>query len=158
MTPPLVPIAWKPCRRIVSSRFPPIQLFERVTDPQDLEAIFAVDALTNPRLRDEVGDIRLVPPEGRVSGPGASVIMAAFTHLNPSGSRFSDGAYGVFYAANDTPSLHGAMVFGGAHAQARLHLVIEVADRDARHGHALRSSGTPIYTPIAMLSRRRGRL
>ncbi len=101
MTPPLAPIAWKPCRRIVSSRFPPIQLFERVTDPQDLEAIFAVDALTNPRLRDEVGDIRLVPPEDRVSGPGASVIMAAFTHLNPSGSRFSDGAYGVFYAAND---------------------------------------------------------
>ena len=53
------------------------------------------------RLRDEVGDIRLVPPEDRVSGPGASVIMAAFTHLNPSGSRFSDGACGVFHAAND---------------------------------------------------------
>ena len=101
MTLPVAHIAWKPCRRIVPSRFPPIQLFERVTDPQDLEAIFAVDALTNPRLRDEVGDIRLVTPEDRVSGPGASVIMAAFTHLNPSGSRFSDGAYGVFYAAND---------------------------------------------------------
>ena len=72
-----------------------------MTDSQDLEAIFAVDALTNPRLRDEVGDIRLVPPEDRVSGPGASVIMAAFTHLNPSGSRFSDDACGVFYAAND---------------------------------------------------------
>ena len=27
--------------------------------------------------------------------------MAAFTHLNPSGSRFSDGTYGVFRAAND---------------------------------------------------------
>ncbi len=25
--------------------------------------------------------------------------MAAFTHLNPDGSRFSDGSYGVFYAA-----------------------------------------------------------
>ena len=25
--------------------------------------------------------------------------MAAFTHLNPDGSRFSDGRYGVFYAA-----------------------------------------------------------
>ena len=101
MTPPVALIAWKPCRRIVPSRFPPIQLFERVTDPQDLEAIFALDALTNPRLRDEVGDIRLVPPEDRVSGPGASVIMAAFTHPNPSGSRFSDGTHGVFYAAND---------------------------------------------------------
>jgi hypothetical protein len=25
--------------------------------------------------------------------------MAAFTHLNPEGSRFSDGSYGVFYAS-----------------------------------------------------------
>ncbi|NJL50274.1 MAG: RES family NAD+ phosphorylase [Blastochloris sp.] len=45
--------------------------------------------------------IRLVPPEDRVSGPGSRIIMAAFTHLNPVGSRFTDGTYGVFYAAND---------------------------------------------------------
>ncbi|MDE0063375.1 MAG: RES family NAD+ phosphorylase [Gammaproteobacteria bacterium] len=100
MTPPIARVAWKPSWRIVPSRFPPIQLFERVTEPRDLEAIFALDALTNPRLRDEVGNIRVVPPQDRVSGPGSSVIMAAFTHLNPNGSRFSDGAYGVFYAAN----------------------------------------------------------
>ena len=31
--------------RIIPSRFPPIQLFERVTEPQDLEAIFELDAL-----------------------------------------------------------------------------------------------------------------
>jgi RES domain len=29
------------------------------------------------------------------------MIMAAFTHLNPEGSRFSDGSYGVYYAAHD---------------------------------------------------------
>ena len=101
MTPPTTRIEWKPCWRIIPSRFPPIQLFERVTEPQDLEAIFELDALTNPRLRNEVGNIRLVPPEDRISGPGTSVIMAAFTHLNPHGSRFSDGTYGAFYAAND---------------------------------------------------------
>ena len=27
--------------------------------------------------------------------------MAAFTHLNPNGSRFSDGSYGVFYCARE---------------------------------------------------------
>lgn len=101
MTPPLASIEWKPCWRIIPSRFPPVQLFERITNPDDLEAIFALEALTNPRVRDEVGDIRLVPPEDRISGPGTSIIMAAFTHLNPEGSRFSDGTYGVFYAAND---------------------------------------------------------
>jgi len=101
MSIPVTQVEWKPSWRIIPSRFPPIQLFERVTDPDDLEAIFVIESLTNPRLRDDVGDIRLVPPEDRVSGPGSSIIMAAFTHLNPVGSRFTDGTYGVFYAAND---------------------------------------------------------
>lgn len=100
MSLPVTQVEWKPSCRIIPSRFPPIQLFERVTRPDELEAIFAVEALTNPRLRDEAGDIRLVPPEDRVSGPGSSLIMAAFTHLNPEGSRFTDGTYGVFYAAS----------------------------------------------------------
>jgi hypothetical protein len=101
MTLPVAHIEWKPCWRIIPSRFPPIPLFERVTEPDDLEAIFELESLTNQRLRDEVGQISLVPPEDRISGPGTSLIMAAFTHLNPEGSRFSDGTYGVFYAAND---------------------------------------------------------
>lgn len=46
-----------------------------------------------------MGDIALVPPEERISGPGASYVMAAFTHINPKGSRFSDGSYGVYSAA-----------------------------------------------------------
>ena len=101
MTLPVVRIEWEPCRRIIPSRFPPVQLFERVTDPQELEAILELESLTNPRLRDDAGDIRLVPPDERIGGPGTSIIMAAFTHLNPEGSRFSDGVYGVFYAANN---------------------------------------------------------
>ena len=101
MTPPVARVAWKPCRRIVPSRFPPVRLFERVTDPDDLEAVFELEALTNPRLRDEVGAIGLVPPQDRIAGPGTAAIMASFTHLNPDGSRFSDGTYGVFYAARD---------------------------------------------------------
>ncbi len=54
--------------------------------------------MTNDRLREEVGDIALVAPEDRISGPGTSPIMAAFTHLNPEGDRFTNGTYGVFYA------------------------------------------------------------
>lgn len=49
----------------------------------------------------------LVPPEDRVSGPGTTVIMAAFTHLNPAGSRFSDGTYGVFHSANNIDTAIG---------------------------------------------------
>lgn len=60
-----------------------------------------MEQATNPRVRDEVGEIALVAPEERVTGPGATFVMASFTHLNPKGSRFSDGSYGVYYAASD---------------------------------------------------------
>ena len=95
---PISKIEWRPCFRIVPSRFPPIALFEAVADAADLEAVYQIEAMTNDRLREEVGDITLVPPEDRVSGPGSSPIMAAFTHLNPEGDRFTTGTYGVFYA------------------------------------------------------------
>jgi hypothetical protein len=98
---PVSEITWEPCYRIVPSRFPPIGLFERVANPADLDAIYAIEALTNDRLRDETGDLSLVLLEDRISGPGTSAIMAAFTHLNPQGSRFTDGSYGVFYAGRD---------------------------------------------------------
>lgn len=96
---PVVELDWGATFRLVPSRFPPISLFERVADPADLEVVYAIEALTNPRLRQEVGDISLVPPEERMSGAGSSPIMAAFTHLNPAGSRFTNGSYGVYYAA-----------------------------------------------------------
>jgi RES domain-containing protein len=65
------------------------------------EALIAAEMLTNPRLRDAAGEIHLVPPEERVSGPGASYVMAPFTHLNPKGGRFSDSTHGAYYAAGD---------------------------------------------------------
>lgn len=93
-------VDWPQAWRIIASRYPPIHLFERLTpDTAVWDALIALEQLTNPRLRDEIGDIALVPPEERVSGPGASYVMAAFTHINPKGSRFSDGRYGVYYAA-----------------------------------------------------------
>lgn len=91
-------VRWLPCYRIIPSRFPPINLFERVTDPADLETVLAIESMTNDRLRDEVGVLSLVLPEDRISGPGTSPIMAAFTHLPPYGSRYTDGSFGVFYA------------------------------------------------------------
>jgi hypothetical protein len=96
---PLSRSRWRNAARLIPSRYPPIQLFEEVADPGDLEAVFYIEGLTNPRLREEVGEISLIPPEDRVSGPGTSAIMAAFTHLNPFGSRFTNGSYGIYYCA-----------------------------------------------------------
>ena len=86
--------------RIIPSLFPPIDLFERVARPEHLDAVQAIESAFNPRLRDATGDLSLVPRNERVVGPGAGYIMAAFTHLSPDGSRFSNGSYGVFYAAH----------------------------------------------------------
>lgn len=97
--PPRVELAWRPSYRLIASRFPTVGLYDAIADPQDLDVVFAIEALTNPRIRDEVGQLQLVPAAERVSGPGSTPVMAAFTHLNPEGSRFSDGSYGVYYAA-----------------------------------------------------------
>lgn len=88
--------------RIILSRYPQISLFERVSSPQDWDVLYAVESLTNPRLREEVGDIRLVPLEDRVYGDGASWIMAAFTHppVDGRGGRFNRD-FGIYYCAAD---------------------------------------------------------
>jgi hypothetical protein len=72
-----------------------------VADPADLDAVIAIESLTNDRLRDEIGEIRLVAPGDRIAGPGTSPIMAAFTHVNPEGGRFTDATFGAYYAARD---------------------------------------------------------
>jgi hypothetical protein len=98
--PPLKRVRWSQAYRIVPSRFPPVGVYDRIADPADMDAVFAIEALTNSRLREEIDALKLVPKAHRVSGPGSTPVMAAFTHLNPEGSRFSDGTWGVFYAAH----------------------------------------------------------
>lgn len=90
----------EPVYRVILSRYPQISLFERVSSPEDWDVLYAVESLTNPRLRDEVGDIRLVSPEDRVYGDGASWIMAAFTHppVDGHGGRFNRD-FGIYYCA-----------------------------------------------------------
>ena len=86
--------------RIILSRYPQISLFERVSGPEAWDVLYAVESLTNPRLRDEAGDIRLAPLNDRVYGDGASWIMAAFTHppVDSRGGRFNLD-FGIFYCA-----------------------------------------------------------
>ena len=86
--------------RIISTRYPPVHIFEEIAGPEDYAALNQLEALTNDRLRNECGSLALVPPEECVFGAGAGYIMAAFTHLG-AGSRFSDGSYGVYYAARN---------------------------------------------------------
>jgi hypothetical protein len=138
MSLPIQQVAWLPCWRIIPSRFPPIQLFERVADPADLEAVMELESLTNDRLRVEVGQLDLVPLEDRLAGTGTGAIMAAFTHVNPDGSRFSDGSYGVYYAGNslqtaiaETRYHREAFMWATAEPRMELDMRVYLADLDA---------------------------
>lgn len=99
-TVPVSAIRWTGARRIIRSLFPPIDLFEDIADPEDWPLLIAAEQKTNPRLMESLGALDLVPPARRVSGPGATYLMAPFTHVSPDRpSRFTRGDYGVLYAA-----------------------------------------------------------
>ena len=141
-------VRWAAASRIVPTRHPTIYLYDRVADSDDFDALYALEAMTNDRVRDELGQIERVAPADRIFGPGSGPIMAAFTHVNPLGSRFSDGAYGVFYAARtraaaiaETAYHHGR--FLAATNEAPMHLpmrlysvAIDARLHDLRLGHA----------------------
>jgi hypothetical protein len=91
--------------RLVNSKFPPIGLFDDVANLEEFEALYALQALTNPRLRNEAGDLGLIPHHEIPFGiRGCSYATAPFTHVNPDGSRFSDGSFGVLYIADELPT------------------------------------------------------
>jgi len=92
---------WETLFRLVPSHYPPINLFEDVVEPADLALVFAIESLTNDRLKDQVGDLTLVSQADRISGAGSTPVMAAFTHIGKA-SRFTDGLdYGVYYGAKE---------------------------------------------------------
>ena len=99
--PKVARVTWPAAYRIIRSRFPPINLFEDIADPADWDALAAAEMKTNPRFAEALGELGLVPAERRVNGPGASWVMAAFTHISPDRpSRFADGTFGAYYAGD----------------------------------------------------------
>jgi hypothetical protein len=98
---PVAEISWRNAVRIIRSVHPPIDLFEDIADPADWPLLISAEQKTNPRLMESVGNLDLVPAERRKTGPGASYLMAPFTHVSADRpSRFSSGAYGVLYAGD----------------------------------------------------------
>ncbi|MEN7342031.1 MAG: RES family NAD+ phosphorylase [Pseudomonadota bacterium] len=102
--------------RIIPTRFPPVDIFESLVSADELEILFAIESMTNDRLQAQAGNLSNVPRTQWVTGPGATVVMAAFTHIG-NASRFSNGDYGVYYAALDEDTAIAETVF---HQQRRL--------------------------------------
>ncbi|WP_306259873.1 RES family NAD+ phosphorylase [Pararhizobium sp. IMCC21322] len=94
-------IVWARYYRLINSAYPPIDVFEDIADPQDWALLAHAESKTNPRLAETIGNLDLVPQARRVGGPGASYVMAPFTHCTPDKpGRFHDGHRGAFYGAD----------------------------------------------------------
>jgi hypothetical protein len=173
-TVPVRRVSWRPSYRLIPSRYPTVGLYDAIADPADLDVVFAIEALANPRIRDELGELTLVPREERVTGPGATPVMAAFTHLNPEGSRFSDGTYGVYYAAHsletaiaevshhrgvflrrtDEPAIDVDMRLITASVEAELHDLLEAEGEAANTDRYASVLDADDYGPSQALGRR----
>lgn len=95
--------------RLIPSRFPTVSLFDWAQSAAELEQLAALEGLTNDRLKTESGDVSLIPRDEWVVGPGATPLMAAFTHPGP--SRFTDGSYGIYYAGDTLDTAIAETVF-----------------------------------------------
>lgn len=88
--------------RLIPSKYPPRSLFDDVASQEEFDILYAIQELTNPRIRNELGNLNRVPVHERPYGiRGCNYALGPFVHLNPVGSRFSNGDFGVFYAAED---------------------------------------------------------
>lgn len=88
---PIRKILWKSSWRVIPSYYPDRNLFERVAEPDDLEAVVELERLTSDR-------------EGSLKRKlGEDYVKAAFAYRNPEGSRFSPPpphGFGVYYTAH----------------------------------------------------------
>lgn len=97
--PPIAHINWRRTSRLIPSRYPAVGLFDRVAAPEDLDAVIELEGWTNDRISTELGILSLVPRDEWVAGrPHATVVMAAFCHPRPGGSRFADEQHGAWYS------------------------------------------------------------
>ena len=118
-----VTLTWQKQYRIVPTVFPPQNFFADIVRDEQLEALWFLEGLTNDRLREERGETHLIANQDYIAGPGASTLLAPFTHIGYP-SRFSRGEYGVYYAAKSIQTAIKETVY---HKELFLHATKEPA-------------------------------
>lgn len=153
IAPPPQRVRWSKAFRIINTRYPPVDLFDRIAEPSDWEALYEIEALTNPRLRHMRQQIVRIPKEEWVYGEGASWVMAPFIHVGP--SRFSRGEYGVYYAAqsqltaiHETAYHYACFLLATAEARGtELQMRVLVSERLEGRFHDLRGGHPELHHP-----------
>jgi hypothetical protein len=156
-TPPEGRLRWLGAARLIPSRYPVVGLLDRVASPEDLPALFELEAWTNDRINNELGVLHTISRDAWVTGrPMASVIMAAFCHPAPDGGRFNGPDRGAWYAARTLDTALAESVFRRTqelrevHAfETRVQMRVYLADFRAffHDVRALDTSWTALYDP-----------
>lgn len=99
----LTNISWCPSYRIVPTKYPALQIFEQISDKNDLEALLEIEAMTDDLARQMLGNLKLISAEDSIIGQGADRIMPSFVIFDqePLASRFSSNDFGAYYAGRE---------------------------------------------------------
>lgn len=120
LTTPLTKVDLTDTCRLIPTRYPAVGLFDRVANPEDLNAILELETWTNDRISTQLGIIHRLPKREWVVGkPLSTVIMAAYCHPRPGGGRFNSEERGAWYAARSLET---------AHAEVSYHRTAELAE------------------------------
>jgi RES domain len=111
MMTPVARIRWTNTCRLIPSRYPSVGILDRVANPDDLPFVFELESWTNDRISQEMAILHRVPPSEWVSGPQATVVMAAFCHPGPGGGRFNDADRGAWYAGRKLETAQAESVY-----------------------------------------------
>lgn len=104
-------LRWSRSVRIVTEGRDPIALFESISDPGELETVLAVRAFTDTYSRDLLSRLGRIEPHNRLAGPGSTDATTPFLFYPPEGSRFTDGSFGIYYAARHRTTSIAETVF-----------------------------------------------
>ena len=83
--------------RVIAHRRSEERIANRLASVTDRAALDEIEAITNPRIQHEYAARRKVRPEDLAGSDGNPMVIASFAYSGP--SRFTDGSYGVYYAA-----------------------------------------------------------
>jgi hypothetical protein len=86
----------QPTFRVIAHRPYDRPIVARLRSVTNIAALETVEALTNPRIRQEWSPRRKIRPEDIGAAP-EELVLASFVYSGP--SRFTDGSFGVYYAA-----------------------------------------------------------
>lgn len=165
MTPPLARFRWRNTCRLVPSRYPSTGILDRIADAKDLPFIFELETWTNDRVSAELSILHRLSENEWVTGPQATVVMAAYCHPRPNGGRFNGPDRGAWYAARKLETAQAEIAYHRGRELAevgvletRIEMRLYLADFNADF-HDVRAMNGAIHDPNSyqasqMLARR----